>query len=122
MTSRKSIHVLLFAFAVVMVLLRPYAAYRISMNPNIAGDPVKVNNLLQRLIKKKDKYHTIAGESMEAIVPATQIKSIPSVLLLFILQIVAFIPFTIKQYGQINRNLQNYTRIRYYLSFSCIRL
>ena len=122
MFNRNSIQVLIFIFAVVMVLLRPYAAYRISMNPNIAGDPVKVNSLLQRLIKKKDKYHTIADESMEAIVPAAAIKSLPSVLLLFIIQLIAFIPFDVKKYRQVTRDFQNYTRIRYYLSFSCIRL
>jgi len=74
MIRKNSIHVLLFAFAVTMVLLRPYAAYRISMNPNFAGDPVKVNSLLQRLIKKKDEHHATDYENLEAIVPVIAVK------------------------------------------------
>jgi hypothetical protein len=40
-----------------MILLRPYAAYQLSTRANISSDPMKVQALLQRLIKKKDEHH-----------------------------------------------------------------
>jgi hypothetical protein len=122
MARRNSINVLLLAFAVVMVLLRPYAAYRISMYPNFAGDPVKVNSLLQRLIKKKDEHHATDYENLEAIVPAAAVKSFPCVLMLFLFHAFAFMPLTIKRGWQIFKAFQSYTHPKYYLSFSCIRL
>lgn len=44
--------------AVVMLLLRPFFVYQLTENPNFARDPVAVNSLLQRLIKKKDDHHS----------------------------------------------------------------
>lgn len=122
MTSRNFIHVLLFAFAVVMVLLRPYAAYRISMNPNFAGDPVKVNSLLQRLIKKKDEHHATGHESLQAIVPAAVLKSLPCVLLLFLSNGFPFMLLTINRGWQVIKDFQGYNHLKYYLTLSCIRL
>jgi hypothetical protein len=122
MTRRNFIHVFFFAFAVLMVLVRPYAAYRISMNPNFSGDPAKVNSLLQRLIKKKDEHHAAEFESLEAIVPEAAAKSFPCGLLLFFFKAFAFMPLIIRGGWQILSDFQSFTHPKYYLSFSCIRL
>jgi hypothetical protein len=67
MTDKKSIQILVFSFAVFMVLLRPYAAYQISKHAGFASDPVKVYDLLQRLIKKRDEHHIIEQSAFTAV-------------------------------------------------------
>jgi hypothetical protein len=122
MTSRNSIHILIFSFAVLMVLLRPYAAYRMSMSCDLAGDPVKVNNLLQRLIKKKEEHHAVADENLEAVIPAKAAKSLPAVLLLFLLQAFAPVSATLKRLKEIVKVFRFCHQHKSYLSLLCIRL
>lgn len=50
-------HIILFSFGLLMVLLRPFMAYQISSRADFSRDPQKVHSLLQRLIKKKDDHH-----------------------------------------------------------------
>ena len=122
MTSRRFFHILVFTFAVSMVLLRPYAAYQISMRHDTAGDPIKVNSLLQRLIKKKDEHHAFSDENWEAITSAKTADPLPLVVLLSFFQTLAYAFAALKKQGRALNTIQFFSRHKYYLSLSCIRL
>ena len=59
--------VTLFSLAVMAVLLRPYFAYQLSVSRHLASNPVALNNLLQRLVKKKDDHHSVDKSELSAI-------------------------------------------------------
>jgi hypothetical protein len=53
----------LIFFSVMVLLGRPFVAYRLAAQSSFAGNPQKVNSLLQRLIKKKEDHREPAAMS-----------------------------------------------------------
>jgi hypothetical protein len=82
--QRLSHSLLIYTFAVFMILLRPFFAYHVSQTGGFAGDPARVYNLLQRLVKKKE-FHAEDADEAADLVRATEIEIILPVLILFIL-------------------------------------
>jgi hypothetical protein len=120
--KNKWISLIVFGVALIALLLRPYLAYQLAADQKLTKDPVALNNLLQRLIQKKDEHHKTVDDINEAIIPSVNIRSLPVCIILFVVQLCALIGYIGKQYEQFERCLQNLKRCRYYLSFSCIRL
>jgi hypothetical protein len=58
--NRQTFNNIIFGLSVIMILLRPFIAYQISIQSSFTKDPQKVISLLQRLIKKKDEHHEYA--------------------------------------------------------------
>src|ERR1700712_2289877 len=102
MISKNSYQILLFSFAVLMVLLRPYTAYRISMRSDIASDPVKINSLLQRLVKKKDDHHISMADHTEVIVPLKSSVPLITFLVLLLISAVSALAGSTKQQAEIS--------------------
>lgn len=69
MRNKQAANVLLFTIAVIALLLRPYFVYQLTENLHITKDPIAVNSLLQRLIKKKDDHHAVNASELLAIRP-----------------------------------------------------
>lgn len=113
---------LIFAFAVFIILLRPYAAYQMSVRAVIAADPVKVNSILQRLIKKKEQHHVSANEEMNAIAQAKIKTVLPVVLRLFLIKSLAVLSVNLVGCAEVNCAFQNPKRHKRYLFLSCIQL
>ncbi len=67
MAKRVSPNVLVYTFAVLMILLRPYCAYQMSTSGSFDKDPDAITRLLQRLIKKKEKHSEDFDEATELI-------------------------------------------------------
>jgi len=84
MTKQFARYMILYAFVVLMILLRPYLAYQISMKSEFAGNTELVNRLLQRLVKKKE-WHTDQKEEAMDLIRATDIEIVVPVLLLLLL-------------------------------------
>jgi len=82
--QRLSHSLLIYTFAVFMILLRPFFAYHVSQTGGFAGDPTRVYNLLQRLVKKKE-FHAEDADEAADLIRATEIEIIVPVLILFIL-------------------------------------
>lgn len=122
MTSRNAIRVFIFSFTVLIVLLRPYAAYQISMRPDIANDPVKVNSLLQRLIKKKDDHHMVIDEAMAAVISPKTARLLPIVLSSFLAGVFALLFAVMAGYRKIAGVPDICPRHKHYLSLLRIRL
>jgi hypothetical protein len=49
-------HLTVFTFGVLMLLLRPYCIYQMTAQ-DIRTEPARAWSLLQRLVKKKDEHH-----------------------------------------------------------------
>lgn len=96
MVKRHNIHLLAFSFAILMVLLRPYAAYRITSQAGFIKDPVKINNMLQRLVKKKDEHHAAVNDDMIIVQNQRTGRMLPFILLLFSPSLLSFIAAGIK--------------------------
>lgn len=54
-----------YAFVVLMILLRPYSAYKISSRGGFANDPEAITRILNRLVKKKETHIDDMDEAME---------------------------------------------------------
>ena len=86
MINQKLSHrMFIYIFAVFMILLRPFFAYHVSQTGGFAGDPTRVYNLLQRLVKKKE-FHAEDADEAADLIRATEIEIILPVLILFILR------------------------------------
>ena len=81
MTGKRWIKMIIYAFAVLMILLRPFCAYRLSMNTLLVKDPNRMLSALQRMIKKKDT-HAEAAEDAAEITANSEVIMLP---LLFVL-------------------------------------
>jgi hypothetical protein len=92
MNRQHHFQVLVFCFALVMVLLRPYAAYRIAGLPDLGKDQGKVNSILQRLIQKKDEHHALADNDLLAVQRSNTNRFLSLTRFLFITQV--FFAFT----------------------------
>jgi hypothetical protein len=55
--NSRAFHIVLISFGVLMLLARPFLVYGIAAQRSYAGNPQKVSNLFQRLIKKKEDHH-----------------------------------------------------------------
>ncbi|WCT14344.1 hypothetical protein [Mucilaginibacter jinjuensis] len=75
MNQRLSHNMLIYTFAVLMILMRPFFAYHISQTGGFAGDPTRVYNLLQRLVKKKE-FHAEDADEAADLINATEVKVI----------------------------------------------
>jgi hypothetical protein len=76
----------LYTFVVLMILLRPYIAYKISMQGGeFARDPDRVARILSRLVKKKESHVHDTEEAIELIM-ATDVEIILPALLLLTLR------------------------------------
>jgi len=76
-----SYNLIIYTFVVFMVLLRPFCAYRISMNDTYSNNPGRIYSLLQRLVKKKETHADDYDEAAE-ILQSTELEIIlPFVLL-----------------------------------------
>ena len=53
----KTYHQLFFTLGVMMFLLRPFLGYLAAGSEGAAGNPLRLNQLTQRLVKKKDEHH-----------------------------------------------------------------
>lgn len=122
MTGKNLVNVLIFTFAVLMVLLRPYAAYRISMRADFATNSTKVNSLLQRLIKKKEEHHSSEADHINAVSPSKTIMPLPVLLLLFLASKFIFLLTAVKKYSKSNTIFQISPPDKYYLRLSKIQL
>lgn len=67
MFKNRNVYLLIFTFAVIALLLRPFLAYQIAARQHLTDNPAAMNSLLQRLIKKKDDHHTKTDEYLAAI-------------------------------------------------------
>jgi len=65
MAKRISPNLLVYTFAVLMILLRPYFAYQMSLKGAFSKDADAVTRILQRLIKKKENHSEDANEAAE---------------------------------------------------------
>jgi hypothetical protein len=65
MTRKRSLKMIVYAFAVLMILLRPFCAYRLSINTLLVKDPNRMLSALQRVIKKKDTHAEAAEDAAE---------------------------------------------------------
>jgi hypothetical protein len=63
MINKSAWKILVFAAAVVMLLLRPYIVYQMTSQKALADNPAKAYSLLQRLVKKKDEHHEVPGNT-----------------------------------------------------------
>jgi hypothetical protein len=75
MNQRLSHNLLIYTFAVFMILLRPFFAYHVSQTGGFANDPNRVYNLLQRLVKKKE-FHTEDASEAADLINATEVEVI----------------------------------------------
>ncbi|UOE50638.1 hypothetical protein MTO98_06070 [Mucilaginibacter sp. SMC90] len=62
---KRTLKLIIYAFAVLMILLRPFCAYRISMNTLLVKDPNRMLASLQRVIKKKETHAEAAEDAAE---------------------------------------------------------
>ncbi|WP_183577831.1 hypothetical protein HDF18_10580 [Mucilaginibacter sp. X5P1] len=67
MRNKRTTNIIVFTIAVIALLLRPFFFYQISLKQNIVKDPVAVNSLLQKLVKKKDDHHALYTGEFSAI-------------------------------------------------------
>ncbi len=67
MKPKLTYHLTIYLFAVIMILLRPFFAYQMSERGAFQHDPVRVYQLLQRLIKKKELHAEDAAEANEIV-------------------------------------------------------
>lgn len=77
MIRKKSAHILILSVAVLMVLLRPYAAYRLSGSADFVANPIKVNDMQQRLVKKKGGHYGLVERETKTTI------ALPAIRLLF---------------------------------------
>jgi len=56
MHKKYILNLLIFTFAVMIVLFRPFFVYHLSATPGFPKEPNKVSRLLQALIKKKNDH------------------------------------------------------------------
>ncbi len=61
--SRRNINIGIFGIAVMMLLLRPYLVYQMTVAHARQGNPERAWSLLQRLVKKKDDHHEQQADS-----------------------------------------------------------
>jgi Na+/H+ antiporter NhaC len=83
MNQRLSHNMLIYTFAVFMILMRPFFAYHISQTGGFANDPTRVYNLLQRLVKKKE-FHAEDADEAADLIRATEIEVILPVVFLIL--------------------------------------
>lgn len=76
MTEQRSVKMVIYAFAVLMILIRPFCAYRLSMNSLLVKDPARMLGALQRVIKKKET-HAEAAEDAAEITTENEVVIIP---------------------------------------------
>jgi len=62
--SKRTSHIILFGFCVLMMLARPYLAYQMCSKDAIKKDPQKAFTILQRLVKKKDDHYQHAEQAI----------------------------------------------------------
>jgi hypothetical protein len=67
MKSKRIINIFIFTLAVIAVLLRPFVFYYLTEKQDLAKDPVALNSLLQKLVKKKDDRHFLNPGELGAI-------------------------------------------------------
>ena len=84
MTKSFAQYISVYIFVVLMILLRPYLAYQISMKNEFARDPERVSRLLQRLVKKKE-WHIDDREEAIELISASDVEIVLPVLLLLLL-------------------------------------
>ncbi|WP_114937791.1 hypothetical protein [Mucilaginibacter endophyticus] len=65
MDIKRTLKLITYTFAVLMILLRPFCAYRISMNSLLVKDPNRMLASLQRVIKKKETHAEAAEDAAE---------------------------------------------------------
>lgn len=74
MKNKRLINIFIFTMAIMALLLRPYFAYQLAESRQLSKDPVALNALLQRLVKKKDDHHaTFASD--QSVIESTQNKT-----------------------------------------------
>jgi hypothetical protein len=56
---------LIFTFAVIVFLLRPFMGYLMMGMGGAAGDPLRASQLMQRLVKKKEEQHEPEAEAIQ---------------------------------------------------------
>ncbi|HMG09893.1 MAG TPA: hypothetical protein VK609_15375 [Mucilaginibacter sp.] len=81
MIRKRSLKMISYAFAVLMILIRPFCAYRLFMNTLLVKDPTRMLVALQRVIKKK-YTHAEAAEDTAEITTNSEVIILP---LLFVL-------------------------------------
>jgi hypothetical protein len=118
MTDKKVVHILIFSFAVLMVLLRPYAAYQISKHADLASDPVKTNNFFQRLIKKRDEHHTVEASKFTVVQQLKIALATPVTLISFSRKPFALSLTGLKQYCRCNTVFHICPQNNYYRKIS----
>lgn len=57
MQGKNSTGLLIVALGVLMLLLRPFAVYQISLKNHLSPNPGRAHTMLQRMVKKKDEHH-----------------------------------------------------------------
>src|ERR1700712_449768 len=65
MNKRYLLKIFIFAFAVSIVLLRPFCVYHLATSPGFPKEPYKVERLLRALIKKKNDHAADTEDVME---------------------------------------------------------
>ncbi len=95
MIRKKALQILILSVAVIMVLLRPYAAYQLSNHADLAADPRKTYDLVQRLIKKKQDHHATIKRRTKVDI------ALPVIRLLFNIKQIPFITAGFKRQQQI---------------------
>ncbi|SDD35176.1 hypothetical protein SAMN05216464_101497 [Mucilaginibacter pineti] len=121
MNRQRHFQVLVFSFALLVVLLRPYAAYRIARRSDMAKDPVKANSLLQRLIKKKDEHHALADNDLIAVQQPKTGQILP-IRFLFITQLLLALAPASKHFIAITSHIFRPYADKDYLLFAQLRI
>ncbi len=67
MKNKRIISILIFTLAVIAVLLRPFVFYHLTEKQDLVKDPVALNSLMQKLVKKKDDRHFLTPGELSAI-------------------------------------------------------
>ena len=74
MRKKYILNVMIFTFAVMIVLCRPFFVYQLATNPKFPKEPYKIERLLRALIKKKNDH---SGDTEEVMELKTSRKYIP---------------------------------------------
>src|ERR1700712_3333779 len=82
MRKRYILNVMIFTFAVMIVLCRPFFVYQLATNPKFPKEPYKIERLLRALIKKKNDH---GSDTEEVIALKTSRKYVPLVLVFSLL-------------------------------------
>jgi len=75
--SSRTYHRLIFTFGVMVFLLRPFLGYLVIGGGGTASNPLRISQLIQRLVKKKEEHHEPEAEAIQELSQSQYARPLP---------------------------------------------